>query len=127
MSTDGFPATFAIQTTPDGVSIVAMRQGLVTLFPVAGGEPRSVPGTVAGDVPLRVSADGRSLFVFDTVREIFKVDLLRGTRQPWRQIVHEGGGPAAFLPAVVISPDGNSYAYLLRDDTSTLYVATGLH
>jgi Tol biopolymer transport system component len=127
ISVDGFPAAFSIVTTPDGASIVAMRDGQAALFPVAGGEPRVVAGVVPGEIPLRVSADGRSLFVFDNAYAIFKVDLVRGTRQPWRQITPIGGGPAAFLAAIVISPDGNSYAYLLRDDTSTLYVATGLH
>jgi hypothetical protein len=30
------------------------------------------------------------------------------------------------MPAFVVSPDGKSYAYTFREDTSTLYVAEGL-
>jgi len=118
-------ANFLIPTTPDGADVVVNRQGQVVLLPTAGGEPRSVPGTVPGDVPLRVSRDGRYLFVHDGARKIFRVELARGTRQLWREILREGG-PAASIPGVVISPDGSAYAYTFRDDTSTLYVGTGL-
>jgi hypothetical protein len=105
---------------------VANRKGQVVLHPTAGGEPLGVPGTQLGDVPLRVSREGRYLFVYDNVRKIFRVELARGTRQLWREILREGG-PAAFIPGGVISPDGNAYAYIFRDDASTLYVAEGLH
>ncbi len=126
MSDEGFLLSFVIPTTPDGAYVVANRQRQVALYPTAGGEPRGVPGTIFGDVPLRVSTDSRYLFVHDNDRKIFRVDLARGTRQLWREIVREGGGPAAFIPGVVIAPAGNAYAYIFRDDTSTLYVGTGL-
>ncbi len=125
ISGEGHLLSFVIPTTPDGVYLVASRKGQVTLYPTAGGEARGVPGTLPGDVPLRVSRDGRYLFVHDGGRRIFRVELARRTRQPWREILREGG-PAAFLPGVVISPDGAAYAYIFRDDASTLYVGTGL-
>jgi hypothetical protein len=125
ISGEGYAQGFVIPTTPDGAWFVAARQGQVVLHPTAGGEPRGVPGTAPDDIPLRVSRDGRYLFVHDSVRKIFRVDLARSTRQLWREILREGG-PAAFLRGLVISPDGNAYAYVFREDTSTLYVGTGL-
>jgi Tol biopolymer transport system component len=130
ISSDGFSITFAIPVTPDGAFLVGGRDGRVLLYPVAGGgEPRAIPGTALNDAPLRFSPDGRYLFVIEglgATGTVYRVDTLRGTRERWKQIVREGG-PGAALPAYVLSPDGNSYAYTFREDTSTLYVAEGLH
>jgi hypothetical protein len=57
---------------------------------------------------------------------IYRVDLASGKRELWKEVGREGGSPAGFVGTVAITPDGKSYAYTFRDDTSTLYVAEGL-
>ncbi len=126
ISTASDPSSFVMPVTPDGAFVVGSREGRVLLYPTAGGEPRIMLGAALGDIPLRVSGDGRYLFVHDGGRKIFRVDLSRGTREPWKELSREGGGPAGRVLGPVITPDGKAYAYTFRDDTSTLYVGTGL-
>ncbi|HET7293612.1 MAG TPA: protein kinase [Vicinamibacteria bacterium] len=123
------PLLFGFPPTVDGTSVVGVSDRRVALFPIAGGEPQVVRGAELDDVPLRVSGDGRFLFVNSQPgrrARIFRVDLRSGQREPWREIGRDGGSPAGFVGALAIAPDGKSYAYTFRDDSSTLYVAEGL-
>jgi len=40
------------------------QDGKTSLYPLAGGNPKPIPGLGPGDVPIRWSADERVLFVF---------------------------------------------------------------
>ncbi len=115
-----------LRITPDGAFVAGTWEHRVWLYPTAGGEPQSVPGAAADDVPLRFSPDGLFLFVRAGQRQIFRVDLVRGTREPWMELGRQRGGPAGFFNTIVVTPDGKSYAYTFRDDTSTLYLASRL-
>jgi Tol biopolymer transport system component len=126
ISPEGTTAGAALPATPDGGFVAGISARRVTLFPIGGGEPKRVPGTLLDDEPLRFSGDGRVLYVRAEDHKIFRIDLASGTRALWKELVREGGGPAGFVAGAVITPDGKSYAYTFRDDTSTLYVAEGL-
>jgi dipeptidyl aminopeptidase/acylaminoacyl peptidase len=121
--------------TPDGLAFVARADSGLALHPTGGGAPRSVNGTGAGDVPLRFSADGRSLYVRGFERgqgnrvpaRIYRIDLVTGTREPWREIVPPGApGYATISPGIVIAPEANAYAYASFLPATTLYEVTGL-
>src|SRR6185295_11884728 len=50
--------------SPDGQQVAATASdGQLRLYPVAGGNPRLIPGETAGERPIRWSADGHSLYV----------------------------------------------------------------
>src|SRR5262249_31722284 len=60
----GIDATARLVISPDGTLVAAIgadQRGY--LYPVAGGEPRLIPGFEPGDAPTAWSSDGRSLFV----------------------------------------------------------------
>ena len=127
VSTERIQGALGLHVTPDGAFVSGVWQHQVWLYPTAGGEPRSVAGAAPDDQPLRFSGDGRFLYIRAIGQpRIFRVDLVSGTRQPWKELTREGGGPAALVGNIVLTPDGKNYAYTFRDDTSTLYLAEGL-
>jgi Tol biopolymer transport system component len=123
--------TREVVVSPDGRFGVANDEdGDVVLVPLEGGELRAVAGTRKNDEPVTFLADGRRLVVRQqnragAWRPPFVVDIETGTREPWTN------GPKAPPPGWIIwkmtlSPDGRTYAYTRREDTSTLYLAEGL-
>ncbi len=117
--------------SPDGRSIVARGpDGRLALFPVEpGGEPRPVPGLEPEDIPIRWTADGRSLYVtrLSALPGIIDVvDIATGLRTKWKQFQPldpsgvEQAGPA------MISPDGTTYVYSFRRVLGDLFLATGM-
>jgi len=91
-----------------------------------GGDPRPVPGLLEGERPVRWNGDGRSLYVRKIGEEpirMFSVDISAGRRQLWKEI-------AITVPAAggnfLVTPDGKSYVYAHRTDTSDLYLVEGL-
>jgi eukaryotic-like serine/threonine-protein kinase len=131
ISAEGVSAPWQLSTpsTPDGALVVAVDvEGRLRFYPTAGGEPREVPGAQPGDAALIISDDGGHMWVAapGDAGRIFRIDLARGVREPWKVVAREGSNPAAFVSNVTLSADGKSYAYTFRDDTSTLYLAEGL-
>jgi hypothetical protein len=109
--------------------------GSPILFSIDGGETRPCPGTEAGDLPIRWSADGRRLFFFryptELTAEIHELEVATGRRKRLWRLQHQdpagatppgvGGGPG-----VRITPDGKSYAYSYLRNLSDLYLVDGL-
>jgi hypothetical protein len=117
--------------SPDGRSIVARGpDGRIAIYPVEpGSEPRPVPGLDPEDVPIRWTADGRSLYVsrLSALPGIIDVvNIATGIRTKWKQFQPvdpsgvEQAGPA------MISPDGTTYVYSYRRVLGDLFLATGM-
>jgi Tol biopolymer transport system component/tRNA A-37 threonylcarbamoyl transferase component Bud32 len=116
--------------SPDGNWIAGIGgDGVPELYPLAGGEPRVIPTLGYLDTPVSWTADGRELFVVrydSSPPRVDRVDVTTGRTRPW----------TAFRPApltgllgdyrILISPDGESYAYNYVRQMSDLYLATGL-
>jgi Tol biopolymer transport system component len=115
--------------TPDGRSLVAVRDGKAFLHPAEGGEPRPIPGFEPGDWPVGWSRDGRSLFLQrfqDLAIQIHRLDTLTGRRELLFGLVpSDPAGIAPFL-GVAVSADGKSYAYSFIRNLSELYLIEGL-
>jgi hypothetical protein len=100
------------------------------LVPIAGGEPKQIPGLHPEDVILGWSSDNQ-LYVgtVDFKRASFHVDKLNpttGARRSWREIF----GPP--ISGVVPDPpifthDGSSYAYDYRLRLADLYTISAVH
>ena len=132
VSPEGYTSwTREVVVSPDGRFGVANDEdGDVVLVPLEGGELRSVAGARKNDEPITFLADGRRLVVRQqeraaAQRPLFVVDIESGTRQPW---AHGPQAPPAggLIWKLRLSRDGRTYAYTLREDTSTLYLAEGL-
>jgi Tol biopolymer transport system component len=120
----------AVPVTPDGRA-VALRgpDGRLALFPVSGGPAVPVAGCREGDLPLRFTADGKSLFVAsrDLPIRIEQLDLATGSRRLWRQF--EPPDPAGlqitYAPAIM-SRDGRAVACNYSHRLSALFLGEGV-
>jgi Tol biopolymer transport system component len=117
--------------SPDGTSIiVATTQGRFAVFPLGGGEPRPIPGLLAGDEPIRWAADSRSIYLRRNVPDspivrVYRLDFTAGKRELWKEFVPDASMFFSVLP-IVITPDGKYYAYSYGRFVSDLYLVDGL-
>jgi eukaryotic-like serine/threonine-protein kinase len=117
--------------TNDGQSLLTYdRTHHITLYPIAGGDPRKLSFTTGPDeIPLRCLSDGKSLLLrtrggIPVV--ITRVDMATGQRQVWKQIAPADPAGVQRIPDIKFSADGKAYAYSLGRSLSDLYVADGL-
>jgi len=124
----GFGAGKSI--SPDGATAVVVgRDNRIATLPIAGGEPRPVPGTVAGETPLAWTADGRAIYVARPIglpAKIDVVDVATGARRPWKELVPPDPAGVLQVGPVLITPDGASCVYSYRRVLDELSLVTGL-
>jgi hypothetical protein len=120
--------------SPDGAWVAAFRfepGAVFDLYPVAGGEPRPIPGLKVRETPLRWSGDGRSLFVRvpDPIPfpvRIVRLDLTTGSRQPWLALAPPDAAGVGGIADIQLSADGRGYIYTYGRQLGDLYLAEGL-
>ncbi len=108
---------------------VESREREVTLWPVAGGPPRPLPGSQPGDRPVAWSDDARSLWVFhqgEVPAKVFKLDIATGHRERWKEVVPVDPAGVYAIVQFRITPSGNAYAYTYMRRLSQLYLVRGL-
>jgi eukaryotic-like serine/threonine-protein kinase len=133
----------ATAVSPDGRFVAALTSDTdrYLLYPVDGGEPHSIPGIGAGDMPLRFTADGTALFVLERpvmvmrpTLKIARLDMATGTKRAWLEL--RPPDPAGFIRIfypmglttrnIDLTADGRSYVYAYWRAVSDLYVVDGL-
>jgi eukaryotic-like serine/threonine-protein kinase len=121
---------FAYALSPDGKVVAAIgpdQRGY--LYPVAGGEPRPIPGFAAGDRPITWSADGRGLYMYrygGLPAKVYRLEVETGQRKLWKQLVPSNPAGVDVIEPILETPDGKSYAYSHRRSLSALYWVEGL-
>ena len=99
------------------------------LFPVAGGDPKVVPGLHAEEVPTGWSSDGKSLFVLargEVPAQVYRVDLATGQRTFWKSVEPADSAGIDTIGRVMMSADTKSYVYSYVRTLSDLYLVEGL-
>jgi hypothetical protein len=116
--------------SPDGTRAVAMgADGVPALYPLAGGRPSPLPGIGEMDIPLSWTPDDRQLFVAryeSSPPSVERVEIATGRTHPWTGL--RGGRPSGLLGdyRVLVTPDGEAFAYSYFRSMSDLYLVTGL-
>ena len=116
--------------SPDGRQVAAVGpDGLPALYPLGGGEPLAIPGLGELDVPIRWTPDGRELFV------VRYEETPPGSSAWTSRAAAHARGPASAdrLPSgiwgqnrILVTPDGESYAYSQIRQMSDLYLTSPL-
>ena len=113
---------------PDGATVAVSAGERVELFPVAGGQSRSVPGDPGGwsavgwiDSGLLVSEDPAA------ISTVFRVAPATGRRDTWADIRPQdsAGIMNLHLGTLVVTPDGRGYGYSWHRALSDLYLVEG--
>jgi eukaryotic-like serine/threonine-protein kinase len=114
--------------SPDGKWIVASQKGLLTRFPVDGGDPQPITGGDPKDTPLRWRDDGRVLFVRQgrLPARIFALDVTTGQRTLVHEISPRDTVGVDAIGDIHLTPDGKSYAYVYIRNLYSLYQVAGL-
>ena len=115
--------------SPDGAYVMAGNETEGHIYPVAGGEPRPIPGFQAGDIPIRWSADGRSAYVrvgFAVPARMDQVDLATGRRKVWKELAPPDLAGVRGITSIVMTRDARWYAYTYSSRLSNLYLVEGL-
>jgi eukaryotic-like serine/threonine-protein kinase len=117
------------RVSPDQKYITVAAASKLSLFPIQGGQPKMLAELETGESVIRWSADGRFLFLRKleepALLKISRLDIATGRKELWKELkIPDPVGVQ--MREVVLTPDGNSYAYSYQRDISTLYVAEGL-
>jgi len=116
--------------SPDGkwvAGIQSDRKG--ALFPIDGGTPRTLSGVELGEFPLRVSPDGKALYLWkrgDVPAVVTRLDIESGRREPFKSLIPADPAGVERISNVVVTPDGKGYAYCYTRLLSDLFVVEGL-
>ena len=115
--------------SPDGSMLAAAKDGAIALYPLDGGEPRTlvnVPSTMA---VIQFTSDGRALYVKERVGRsvrIHRVELETGRSELWRTLAPSDVTGLDEIYAIQISDDGESYYYTFMRKYSDLFIVEGL-
>lgn len=119
--------------SPDGQLLLARdldEKEAIAVYPLNGGEPRSIPGLEQEDRVIRWGLDGRSVYVYrprERPLKLFKLNLVTGKRELSREIVPADLAGILGPVNVLITPDGRGYIYAFTRSLSDLYLVTGLN
>jgi Tol biopolymer transport system component len=117
--------------SPDGRFVAAGTEVESKIYPVAGTEPRPIPGMDANEFPIRWSADGQSLYVrssfFRVVpAKVFRLDLSTGRRELWKELGPSDLAGVTAITSIALTPDARSYVYTYHSRLANLYLVEGL-
>ena len=119
-----------LPVSPDGAFVIATRpNGVSALYPAAGGKPLPIPGLEKGEIPIRWTGDGRSLFAerpFELPLRISRIDLATGRRTLWREVIPLDPAGVVPLHGLLVNRDGEAYVYNLNRLLSHLFYVKGL-
>jgi eukaryotic-like serine/threonine-protein kinase len=121
--------TVGQQVSPDGKLLAAIdTDRRFWLYPIEGGQPRTLPGIEPGEGAIRWSADGKYLFVAsDGIPvEVHRIGVITGQRQLVYTLAPSDTAGLWNIGPVLVTPDGRSYVYSDYRILSDLYLVSGL-
>jgi len=118
--------------SPSGIAAGLTEDGRLLLFSsLSSGRADRELKLEPEEIPSGWSPDGKFLYLADMDKDplvISKLDISSGTRQPWKQVVNPQlpGNSAMRMHDIVMTPDGQSYAFTYTLHASDLYLVQGL-
>ena len=121
----------AFAVSPDGRFVAGMtREETIALYPIDGGAATPVNGVEKGEIPVQWSADGASLLVHRPTglpARVHRVTLATGARELWREFAPSDPAGVYKIAPVLVTPNGDAWAYNAMRTLADLYVAEGMN
>ncbi len=98
------------------------------LYPIAGGEPRPIPGWAPEDMWVNWAADGQSAYIYHddkTSAAVYRLDLNSGRRQQIAMLAPSDVAGVTAVLNVRMTADGKTYAYSFYRELSDLFLVAG--
>jgi hypothetical protein len=116
--------------SPDGTAVAANGpDDVARIYPIAGGEPRPIPGLAPKDVPIQWSSDGKFLTITrfgEAPMKLYRYRFDTGKKELWTELMPSDRTGFIRIESVAVTRDGTSYAYSFnRVTNSDLYRVTG--
>ena len=115
--------------SPDGTLVLARGTGgTYSLYPIAGGASRPVPGLAEANVVAQWSTDGRSVLVYRRAEipyRLERVDLATGQRTLFKELATADRAGLLSMREVFVTDDLRSHAYTTYYQVSSLFVSEG--
>ncbi len=99
------------------------------LYPVAGGEPRLIPGLNPGEQPITFSSDSHSLYVYqpgELPASVTRLDLQSGKRSLWKQLMPSDPAGVETIGPILMTPDAKTCVFGYHRMLADLYLVEGL-
>jgi serine/threonine protein kinase/Tol biopolymer transport system component len=128
--------------TPEGVSgtafVISPDSQMVAgigadqkgyLYPVAGGEPRVIPGLNPGEQPITFSSDGGSLYIYqpgELPARVYRLDLRTGQRKLWKELMPSDPAGVETIGPILLTPDAKTCVFGYHRMLADLYLVEGL-
>jgi hypothetical protein len=118
----GFP-------TEDGKELISRRGDVLTLYPIDGGQTRSVKAKIPNLVFPLSGQPGRYVIGAEqpgVPLRLYRYDTMTGERKLWRELVPADRAGVYVANIFDITPDARWYAYSYVRDLSDVYLVEGL-
>jgi len=121
-------SSFAI--SPDGQVVAGIgpdEKGY--LYPVAGGDPRPIPGFSPGEEIIGWGTAGRWLNVYqpgELPAKVYRLDVTTGQRTLWKQLLPSDPAGVEHVGPILITHDGTTCVYGYHRTLSDLYLVEGM-
>ncbi len=99
------------------------------MYPVAGGEPRPIPGLAKDETPVRWAADGRSLYICRSNRlpaTLSNLNLATGKKTLWKDLMPLDKAGVQIISTVQAAASGKAYAYTYKRVVGQMYLVDGV-
>ena len=116
--------------SPDSQSIAGIgpdRKGY--LYPVAGGEPRVIPGLNPGEQPITWTSDSKSLYIYqpgELPASVYRLDIETGKRTLWKQLLPSDPAGVETIGPILMTPDAQTCIFGYHRMLADLYLVEGL-
>jgi len=129
ISPEGINATsFAV--SPDGAMVAGIGPDEKGYFyPVAGGDPRPIPGFAPGEEIIGWGTGGRWLNVYqpgELPAKVYRLDVTTGQRSLWKQLIPSDPAGVEHVGPILITHDGATCVYGYHRTLSDLYLVEGM-